>query len=291
MRTSIRKYNIIKYMNCAPNRKGDKTCYTKMQLEKMADILNKQENAKIKGKTKEQLWNGIREHLFEECNYEWCWLDNKSIKQLNDKELKEMTFKPAMPEEWMKNKYTWLTTTDINKVMRQYENLYEDFRFFGPVPVDCPKDIYCELTNIDLGKLRKRNVKNIGVIFNLDKHNESGSHWVALYVDGTNNRVSYYDSTGSEPPGYIRYFMEMMRRQMPKGVKVDWNKKKHQFGGSECGVYSMNFLVESLKGKSLRDFEKKSVSDFSVNILRNYFYRPSKKSGGIGINGGKNKKK
>jgi hypothetical protein len=280
-------------MNCAPHRKGDTTCYTKEQLVKMVKILNKKEGSKIKlTGTKEELWNAIRMHLFDECDYEWEWMDNKTIKQLNDREIKYETFKPPMPTAWLKNQFTWLTTTDILNVMRQYEKLYTEFKFFGPVPVDCPKDIYCELTNIDLGKMNRKGVNMVGVIFNLDKHNESGSHWVGLFANMQDNSITYYDSTGNPPPDYIKYFIEMLKRQMKSGVVIDWNKKKHQYGGTECGVYSMNFIIESIKGNKLIDLENKKISDYSVNILRNYFYRPAKKMNDLKTIkvGGKDKK-
>ena len=66
------------------------------------------------------------------------------------------------------------------------------------------------------------------------------------------------------------------------GIKLgnhayEYNKKRHQYGGSECGMYSMNFLIESLKGKTLKDFESKQITDREVNLLRNYLYRPPKK--------------
>ena len=280
-------------MNCAPHRKGDTSCYTKEQLVKIAKILNQKEGSKIKlTGTKEDIWNAIRMHLFDECDYEWEWMDNKSIKELNDREIKYETFKPPMPSSWLKNKFTWLTTTDILNVMRQYEKLYTEFKFFGPVPVDCPKDIYCELTNIDLGKMNRKGVNMVGVIFNLDKHNESGSHWVGLFANMQENSITYYDSTGHPPPDYIKYFIEMLKRQMRNGVHIDWNKKKHQFGGSECGVYSMNFIIESIKGNKLAEIEKKTITDNSVNVLRNYFYRPSKNENDLKIIkvGGKTKK-
>ena len=280
-------------MNCAPHRKGDTTCYTKEQLVKMAKILNKKEGAKIKFTgSKEELWNAIRMHLFDEFDYEWEWMDNKSIRELNDREIKYETFKPPMPTAWLKNKFTWLNTTDILNVMRQYEKLYREFKFFGPVPVDCPKDIYCELTNIDLGKMNRKGVNMVGVIFNLDKHNESGSHWVGLFANMQDNSIIYYDSTGNPPPDYIKYFIGMLKRQMRSGVVIDWNKKKHQFGGSECGVYSMNFIIESIKGNKLSEIEKKTISDYSVNVLRNYFYRPPKNTNDLKTIkvGGKTKK-
>lgn len=261
-------------MNCSPaNKSKDNTCYSKDQLIKIALSLNQKKNAKISlKKTKNALWESIRKTLFPVCTTEWCWLDHVDT----DKEMKELTFRPEMPTEWVKNKYEWLSTTDIQEVMIQYEKKYENFRFFGPVPVDCPKDIYCELTDLDIQKLKSKGVDYIGVVFNLDRHDQSGSHWVALYINIPKCLITYYDSTASEPPEYIKYFINMVGIKLGKHT-YEYNKKRHQYGGSECGMYSMNFLIESLKGKTIKDFENKQITDREVNLLRSYLYRPPKK--------------
>ena len=287
-------------MNCAPgNCSKDNSCYSKQQLIMIAGALNKEKKLGIKtvGKSKKEIWEQIQRGLMGECTYEWCWLDDPAVRKIKDRRLKEETFKPPMPVEWTKNKYTWLTTTDILKVMKQYEKNYKNFKFYGPVPVDCPKDIACELTDINLKRLNGRGKRYIGVIFNLDRHDQSGSHWVGLFCNIPERIISYYDSTASAPPGYIKYFIEMLKRSLMSinGGKIEYNynRKKHQFGGSECGIYSMNFLVESLKGKKMDDFQKKSINDYSVNILRDYFYRPPKSDKNLKVSriGGKNKKK
>jgi len=265
-------------MNCAPaNKSKDHTCYSKDQLIKIASSLNQKKNAKISlKKSKNMLWESIRKTLFPVCTTEWCWLDHIDA----DKQMKESTFRPEMPVEWVKNKYEWLSTTDIQEVMVQYQKQYENFRFFGPVPVDCPKDIYCELTDLDIKGLKSKGVDYIGVIFNLDRHDQSGSHWVALYINIPKSLITYYDSTASEPPEDIKYFINMVGIKLNKlnGKNIyEYNKKRHQYGGSECGMYSMNFIIESLKGQTIKDFENKVITDREVNILRNYLYRPPKK--------------
>jgi len=281
-------------MNCAPaNKSKDHTCYSKDQLIKIASSLNQKKNASISlKKSKNALWESIRKTLFPVCTTEWCWLDHVDT----DKNMKEETFRPAMPVEWVKNKYEWLSTTDINEVMVQYEKKYENFRFFGPVPVDCPKDIYCELTDLDIKGLKAKGVDYIGVVFNLDRHDQSGSHWVALYINIPKSLITYYDSTSSEPPEDIKYFINMIGIKLNQlnGKHVyEYNKKRHQYGGSECGMYSMNFLIESLKGKTLKDIEMKAITDREVNLLRNYLYRPPKKMESHigGQSGGGRKKK
>jgi hypothetical protein len=238
--------------------------------------LNQKKNAKISlKKSKNMLWESIRKTLFPVCTTEWCWLDHIDT----DKQMKESTFRPEMPVEWVKNKYEWLSTTDIQEVMVQYEKEYNNFRFFGPVPVDCPKDIYCELTDLDIKGLKSKGVDYIGVIFNLDRHDQSGSHWVALYINIPKSLITYYDSTASEPPEDIKYFINMVGIKLNKlnGKNIyEYNKKRHQYGGSECGMYSMNFIIESLKGKTIKDFQNKVITDREVNLLRNYLYRPPK---------------
>jgi hypothetical protein len=281
-------------MNCAPaNKSKDHTCYSKDQLIKIASSLNQKKNANIGlNKSKNALWESIRKTLFPVCTTEWCWLEHVDA----DKKMKEETFRPAMPIEWVKNKYEWLSTTDINEVMVQYEKKYENFRFFGPVPVDCPKDIYCELTDLDIKGLKSKGIDYIGVVFNLDRHNQSGSHWVALYINIPKSLITYYDSTSSEPPEDIKYFINMIGIKLNQlnGKHVyEYNKKRHQYGGSECGMYSMNFLIESLKGKTLADIENKVITDRDVNLLRSYLYRPPKKMESYigGQTGGGRKKK
>lgn len=271
-------------MNCSPQINNNSyTCYSKDQLVKMAQEINKKKKSnviKISNNTKKELWNQIYKSLFHKCKYEWCWLDTDIIKNIPDDDLHSFTFRPKKPKSWLKDKHTWLTTTDINDVMEQYEKKYKDFKFFGPVPVDCPTGIYCELSNLNLKKMKNDGIKKLGIIFNLDKHNEPGSHWVGLIVNEDDKKITYYDSVGNPPPHHIQRFVKLLKNNFKVNRKLnfifEYNKKKHQYGGSECGIYSMNFLVESLKGMKLADFQKIKISDFSMNILRDYFYRSPK---------------
>ena len=267
-------------MNCAPGKDGIFTCYSKDQLITMAEAINKKRKSnkiKTSNRTKKQIWQGIKDVLFDECNHEWCWLDTDVIKTIPDKELHHFTFRPKRPASWKKNRNVWLTTTDIEKVMNQYERYYPEFYFFGPVPVDCPGEFYCELSDLDIRKMDKKGIDKIGIIFNLDKHNENGSHWVAMFSDKKKKLIQYYDSVSTAPPKLIKNFaIDLQKKYADEGVdmNIEINKRKHQYGGSECGIYSMNFIIECLKGKTLKDFQNKKISDFSVNILRDYLYRP-----------------
>ena len=47
-------------------------------------------------------------------------------------------------------------------------------------------------------------------VINLDEHSDIGTHWVALYVDGNNNAITYFDSFGVEHiPKEIKRFINI----------------------------------------------------------------------------------
>ena len=182
-------------MYCSPdkNSSNNYTCFSKEALIKIGKSYNNKygKNINIKNASKKQLWDNLRKELSGMCKTEWCWKDRDFVKNLRDDEIERFTFKPKMPSSWKKNKYTWLTTTDINDVMVQYEKKYKDFIFFGPVPADCPSNFVCELSNIDLQNMYTNKIFKIGIIFNLDTHNKPGSHWVGSFININTNKVYY----------------------------------------------------------------------------------------------------
>jgi hypothetical protein len=49
---------------------------------------------------------------------------------------------------------------------------------------------------------------------------------------------------------------------------IKYNKTQHQFGGSECGVYSMNFLIRLLRNEDFDTIHEKRVTDKEMNACR-----------------------
>jgi hypothetical protein len=274
------KFNISK-TPCSPsvNKEGKfKTCYSKESLLKIANELKKNSKLKLKleNKTKKQLWDFIQKNFSSTCKKkEDCWKNQYLVKKLNDQKINKYTFKPDYPNEWKKNKYTWLNTYDILRVMKQYEDKYDDFKFLGVVPSDCPTKIHCELSNIDIKSLKKKNINKIGLVYNLDVSTGPGTHWVGIYIDNINNEIDYYDSYGSEPTKLINDFIYNLKNKYIKsGYKpsVIFNDKRHQYGGSECGMYSINFLLERLNGVNMYEIYKRNITDKKMNDLRKLIY-------------------
>lgn len=218
---------INKETMCSPgNSKQGPTCFTHGALKRIAQKWN-QKNPKdvvnLKS-SKSQLWSALKQRFrkIAKCPEEWCWLDIEYIKDLRDAEIQKNTFKPKMPSEWNKNMKTWLTTTDIADVLQQYTEQQQDFEFIGPVPIDFDKKIklfgvgMCvvqELCKINVKRLYKKGKRKLGVVFNLDPHDQPGSHWVSMFADFTTGGIYYFDSYGYKPCAEIKDLVDKIKEQ------------------------------------------------------------------------------
>jgi hypothetical protein len=225
------------------------------------------------------------------CKHESCWLEIDFIKKkIGDKAEDEL--RPKKPQEWNSSPHTWLNNFNIEDVMKQYEEKHTDFHFVGVFPMDfASRDtlgrcISEEMCKVNVQQLIKQNIQHIGVILNLDKHSESGSHWVALYCnfnpENKNYGAFYYDSNGIEPTPEVIAFQNSLKAQMDalypdskRKFAVRHNRKRHQYGNSECGVFCMHFIERCLKGMPFSRIEKSKVYDKTVHKLRNVYYRPN----------------
>jgi hypothetical protein len=288
-----------KALFCSPsNGSKEFTCYNKKTLIDIANIINNSPNLfqnnqekkksnstilkiKTNNKSKNEIWKQISKKMGSNCTNEWCWIKNEVIKKNLPTNVLNNTFRPEKPTKWYLNKNTWLTSTDISMVMRQYENKHHDFIFYGPVPVDCPNGIDCELTNLDIEDMFDSGITKIGIVFNLDKHDQPGSHWVAMFVKLNQKKcnITYYDSSGTKPPTEINNFMIEICKKIKNigkyNIDLKYNKKQNQFGYTECGVFSMIFIISSLFGFSLNEIcSNKKMIDKTMTNFRDYLYRP-----------------
>ena len=94
------------------------------------------------------------------------FLDSHLFKELPPDKLKRLkeSFRPEQPDEWEKNFNAWLTTDDINKVMKQYEVDDKALKYIGAIPMDFAE---CEF-------------KNELCTFNLNKHLNDGKTKIAI---------------------------------------------------------------------------------------------------------------
>ena len=262
---------------CAPGIRKSKICYSLNHLKYLAKAYNKHHTDKIKiGKTTKTIYNQLQNKYKNQCKDSICWIDKSNINNSCKEELLD-NFKPEMPKSWKNNMSEWLSTLDINAVMEQYEDKYPHFRFMGALPIDCPSGYLCTLSNLNLVKEKKKGFYIFGIVFNLDRHTQPGSHWVACIIDNKKNNLIYYDSNGIPPPRDVLPFIKKMNKQLTsinkKKVNILKNTTRHQRGNSECGIFSMNFIIKYLQDMSFEDIIKTNPTDKKMNQLRRFLYR------------------
>lgn len=281
--------------NCAIGRDGsNESCFTLEELHSIANDYNNnvKNNKKIKlWPTKKEMISELKEKLTE-CTDQTCWPTLKFIK--NNEALNE-AFKPNGPA----GQFDWLSTTEINECMERYMNIYPDFLFIGAVPIDIEDLDQFGVKTLDYDKLaKKKGITRIGIVYNLDEHYKSGSHWVSFFIDTKNKKIYYSDSAAKPPDARVKrlvkklaekwwkedggkevklpldsYMNEKEQNLVEKKYGIRFNKTQHQFGGSECGVYSINFIVRLLRGDEFDSIHKSRVTDKEINICRNEYFK------------------
>ena len=255
-------------------------------------------------------------------------------------EMYEVMMKWVFKPRGTKKRFDWLSTTDIDSVMEQYEKYFSklNFVYFGCVPSD-----YYHKHPFPMREMREAD--RSAIVFNLDSSNQPGSHWVALYMhwDGDDtalpdqedsvrllersgivggsrsalrqsfeqwtqeahdlpaldrqavmscyNQVQdqmeggapqrrrhpltldYFDSTGSKPNQNILRTIDYIRERNP-GCVARRNTIEHQKQDTECGVYSMYFILQRLQGKSFQEINKQRITDAAMNQYRDDLFRP-----------------
>jgi hypothetical protein len=219
-------------------------------------------------------------------NNERCLVENSHLSYRDKKNLLSTYFRPAMPKAWKNDPDMWLNSDDIQNVMRQYEKAYPEFRFLGVVPIDfsapdpysrssssaekCMNDQFC---HVDIAAERMAGRKILGAIFNLDPHYKGGSHWVSLAIDLKRNKVYYFDSYGIAPPPQVARFMRYLTLQDPHFV-LESNGRRFQFSDTECGMYSLYFLIRMIKGANFKKFVRNPIPDKWMLAFRNILFDP-----------------
>lgn len=268
---------------------------------------NKENKIKINKKEKEiKLLKLMNEKTQNICNSKaWCIADvihkktkagklKEEIKKITDKE-----FKPPKPREWLKNPKEWLSNYDIEKILNQYDikNTPDyKYKFLGVHPIDFTANkngtcLYSSICALNIKPYIDNKIKYLGLITNLDKHNEPGSHWTSTFIilDPKIKAYGayYYDSNAVKTPSYVLTFINNVKSQLDKiyenkVFKITYNKTRHQFKNTECGVFSiMNQLcwlkgLKKNKNTSFEDItEDKTLTDDNMNLIRNKLFRPN----------------
>jgi hypothetical protein len=308
----IMKYN-------SPKNANNPYIFSKKSLLFLIDTWNKYKPDKITYKKTDaiaKLSLLLNEKIKPVCDDKqyWCWTgtishfaDDTKAKEII-KMIEKEELRPEMPTEWYANGKEWLSNYDIEDVMIQYDKGRQyKYAFLGVYPIDFSEEdkfgrcLYSQICSLDVKRYINKKIKYLGLITNLDKHNQNGSHWTSTFIiiDPKNKcyGAHYYDSNAIGIPAYVKKFIMNLKKSLlviyPKHTfKITFNTTRHQRKNTECGMFSMTHQIRWLN--SLLKYKKlnlpdpykddaflkcitndKKITDDNMIASRKYLYRPN----------------
>lgn len=233
-----------------------------------------------------KLWNLLNHHIAECNGDETCWIKQEFVDSINNddilKTITEFTFKPKRPV----GEKQWLSNFDIGDVMDQYQRIFPKFAYYGPYPSDIHEDRVKHMFNLKFRTFDEMTAggtkEYVCFTFNTDPSTKSGAHWVSLSlkivntVDNTNLGPTiyfdYFDSVGNYPNKGIETFIGWLVKicmEFPGNSrlkKIDKiimriNRVAHQQENTECGVYSINYVLKVLNNEPWEDIINNVMDD------------------------------
>ena len=245
------------------------------EVDNLRKVFNKENPTNpVRAGEPETVWKNIQLRLHEKC-------DDKSTECI----IVSLLSKPKAPDSWKSNPEDWLSSTDIDAVEKQYKKVFSEYYYVGTVPIDFGKKsktgacLVDSLCSLDIKSIYNKGYRQIGVVFNTDKSTGPGEHWIALFCDIRPElefpRITYFDSYAHKPEKEIK---ELMKRwsetwdatKIHKSpMQVTYNKVRHQYQHSECGMYCLYFHLCCLIGTPM----KSRIPDQVVRGFRGVLFK------------------
>lgn len=246
------------------------------EVERLRKVYNKEhsrEQSIPTGKT-EEVWEELKSRLQAKCKTGRAECIVSSLMK-----------RTKAPKEWTLNRYEWLSSDDIDAIEKNYVDVFSDYFYVGSVPIDFDlknetrQCIVSTLCSMKIEELYKKGKHRIGIVINTDPHDGPGQHWVALFCDIRPEleypRITYFDSYAVVPEQEIKTLMKRWKQQWDatgihkNPMKLTYNKTRHQYKDSECGMYCLYYHYACLTELPM----DKSIPDDVVNSFRNLLFR------------------
>ncbi len=99
------------------------------------------------------------------------------------------------------------------------------------------------------------------------------------FINIKKHTIFYFDSTGEAIPAQIKKFVDdviKQGRELKKPINFIFDENhpvEHQYGNTECGIYSIFFVIHMLEDKITGHYMKTHIlKDKYIEQFRNIFY-------------------
>jgi hypothetical protein len=192
--------------------------------------------------------------------------------------VRKLIKKPTAPKDWSGGRANWLSSDDIDGVLKGYTKLVPDFYYVGTVPIDFDKHtqtgvcLVSALCSLNLKQLQKKGFYRVGIVFNTDISTGSGEHWIAAFCDMRPDlihpQMTFFDSYAQRPEPEIQVLMQRWASQLPD-MKLQYNATRHQRKEAECGMFCIYFIHCSLFNIPMGEV----IPDDVIAMMRPMFFK------------------
>ena len=299
-------------MKCAPSKKySNGSCFSVETLKSIAENYNKKNSNKINiNQPKEEIVKELETKLSDKCDEQTCWLRLDIVKELNNEDILTNTFLPKGPSkkyEWLSTTHINEVIDQYHSIHKDFVFLgaipsdFEELPILGIANMNFNK-LEKEGKNkigmiINLDEHWKDGSHWVALYTDLKKNQvyffDSLGRKPIKRIRKYINRITKYlynKKYNSELP--LNNIIEIMKEKKNKddlnklikdnkylsnllggGFDIRFNHIQHQFDNSECGVYSINFIIRLVSGETFDSVITNITKDEQMNANRKIYFR------------------
>lgn len=273
-------------VTCANRKKKYGSCFRLSDLIYMRKIWNKnhatdkkqlirKKDVEEDGEVSyEKLWIQLKDRLNSADDFNW----NLFFRDKNLDTIQKKRFLPFIPNEWKYNPTTWLSNLNIDEIMRYYTKKYPQFYYHFALGVDLERKegnqcYYGNLCDFNLKDLIDNKQECFGVVLNTQSIDYSGEHWTAIFISLKRKEIIFYNSTTDTPKEEVQIFLKRKQDESAElysePFPIKYNTIVHQKSNTECGMFSVYFLIQMIKDIPFETFIKDpEINDKNMICLR-----------------------
>lgn len=292
---------------------ADGSCFPIETLIKIAENYNKKNNNKINlNLTKSDLVKELETRLENKCSEQTCWLRLDIVKELDNDDIESNTFRPKGPSkkyEWLSTTHINEVIEQYQLVHKEFLFLgavpldFDDLHLLGISNLNFDdlikqgktkigmvinldehwKDgshwvaLYSDFTNNQIyyfDSLGKKPLKRTRKFVNkIAKYLYAKKYGQKLPINDVIEKIKNINKTGGDKISKIISTNEHLKNLLGGQFDIRYNHIQHQFENSECGVYSMNFIIRLVDGESFDNVINNITKDELMNANRKIYFR------------------
>jgi len=297
---------------CAPSKKySNGSCFPIETLKSIAENYNKKNLNKINiNQPKEDLVNDLEKKLSDKCNEQTCWLRLDIVKELNNEDILTNTFLPKGPSkkyEWLSTTHINEVIEQYHSVHKDFLFLGAVPSDFEELPIlginkmnfyDLEKNgknkigiiinldehwkdgsnwvaLYTDLKKNQIyffDSVAKKPIKRIRKFVNrLTKYLYKKKYNSQLPINDILEKIK--GKKNEEELTKLANENKFINNLIGGGFDIRYNNIQHQFNNSECGVYSINFIIRLVSGESFDSVINNITKDEQMNANRKIYFR------------------